>query len=202
MSSRMVNDQHQPASSRAIAALATTGRLLARSKPVQRVCRRWLAACPRARADGLAASQRRRRSRLGRYGVRRRQADSTSSLAGVAVTGLSDPTLDPGGPRGVLQDQTQVGADRTPTEPGPVTDLSSQPNAVNVETPRRQLNRATTGVNSESAAIAAIASSKTITAMHAGHHRVQRGVIGQLANPRHVMVLAPQRRRRRSSCSR
>jgi len=44
------NDQHQPASSRAMAALATTGRFLRLSKPAQRVCSRWLAACPRSRA--------------------------------------------------------------------------------------------------------------------------------------------------------
>ena len=46
-SSRTASDQDQPASSRAIAALATTGRFLRASKRAHRVCSRWLAACPR-----------------------------------------------------------------------------------------------------------------------------------------------------------
>ena len=39
-SSRTARDQHQPASSRAIAALATTERFLRASKACQRACRR------------------------------------------------------------------------------------------------------------------------------------------------------------------
>lgn len=42
------SDQHQPASSRAIATLAITGRFLRASKPAQRACRRRLADRPRA----------------------------------------------------------------------------------------------------------------------------------------------------------
>jgi hypothetical protein len=50
--SRMANDQHQPASSRAIATLATTERFLRSSNLIQRSCRRRLAVCPRARPPG------------------------------------------------------------------------------------------------------------------------------------------------------
>lgn len=42
------SDQHQPASSRATATLAITGRFLRRFKLTQRACSRWLPACPRA----------------------------------------------------------------------------------------------------------------------------------------------------------
>ena len=56
--------------------------------------------------------------------------------------------------------QPQVGADRAPGQPAPVPDLDGNPNAVNVETPRRHPNRCTTGVNSLSAANPTIASSR------------------------------------------
>ena len=53
-SSRTARDQHQPASSRATAVLATTGRLRRASKPAQRACSRRLARSPRSRAPGVA----------------------------------------------------------------------------------------------------------------------------------------------------
>ena len=65
-SSMTANDQHQPASSRAIAALATTGRLRRSSKRSQRACKRRLAVWPRVRAAGEAAFQRRRMTSPGR----------------------------------------------------------------------------------------------------------------------------------------
>ena len=84
--------------------------------------------------------------------------------AGMSITGLGDPTLDPTGPRGVLTGhQTQVGADRTSRQPTPIADLDGQPpNAVNVEIPRKQPSLCTTGVNSLSAAIAVIAASSRL----------------------------------------
>ena len=65
-SCRTARDQHQPASSRATAVLATTGRLRRASKPAQRECSRWLARSPRSRAPGDAAFCRRRSCALGR----------------------------------------------------------------------------------------------------------------------------------------
>ena len=59
------SDQHQPASSRAIATLAITERFWRASNAFQRVCRRRLADWPRARAAGEARSQRRRSSAPG-----------------------------------------------------------------------------------------------------------------------------------------
>src|ERR1035437_7313816 len=49
-------DQHQPASSRAIATLAMTGFFLRSVKVSHRWCSRWLPACPRARAAAGASS--------------------------------------------------------------------------------------------------------------------------------------------------
>src|SRR3954447_26282218 len=50
VSGRMANDQHQPASSRAMATQATVCFLWCSVRLVQRACSRWLPACPRARA--------------------------------------------------------------------------------------------------------------------------------------------------------
>jgi hypothetical protein len=60
--SRTASDQHQPASSRAMAVLAITGSLCRASNAAQRACRRRFARCPRSRATGSARSSRRRRS--------------------------------------------------------------------------------------------------------------------------------------------
>jgi hypothetical protein len=49
-------DQHQPASSRATATLAMTGRYFRRFRLTQRARSRWLPACPRARAAAGAWS--------------------------------------------------------------------------------------------------------------------------------------------------
>ena len=65
-SSRTASDQHQPASSRAIAVLATTARFPRASKLAHRRCRRRFARCPRSRAAGVARSWRRRSSAPGR----------------------------------------------------------------------------------------------------------------------------------------
>src|SRR5680860_749862 len=59
-------DQHQPASSRAMATLASTGFFSRASKRAHRWCRRWLAASPRATAAAGASAQRLARVRLGR----------------------------------------------------------------------------------------------------------------------------------------
>lgn len=56
--SSTASDQHHPASSRAIAVLATTARLLRASNPDQRACRRRLPCSARPRAAGEASSWR------------------------------------------------------------------------------------------------------------------------------------------------
>ena len=55
-SSMTARDQHQPASSRAIATFAITGSFLRSVKCSHRWCSRWLPACPRARAAAGASS--------------------------------------------------------------------------------------------------------------------------------------------------
>ena len=63
--SSMASDQHQPASSRAIATLAMTGRFLRAWNSSQRSWSRRLPSCPRTRAAGGALSQRARIALLG-----------------------------------------------------------------------------------------------------------------------------------------
>ena len=92
------NDQHQPASSRAIAALATTGRFLRWSKPAQRVCSRWLAAWARVRAVGVAVSPAAAQIAAGTVRGAVMPGRLDQQAAGVAVAGLGDPALGPGGP--------------------------------------------------------------------------------------------------------
>src|SRR5665811_548083 len=55
-SSMTARDQHQPASSRALATLAITGSFLRSLKCSHRWCSLWLPACPRARAAAGASS--------------------------------------------------------------------------------------------------------------------------------------------------
>src|SRR6266702_309272 len=78
-SGMVASDQHQPASSRATATLAITGRFLRTVNVFQRWCRRWLPAWPRARAAAGAWSHRACIVALGRYRGRWCQAASTSS---------------------------------------------------------------------------------------------------------------------------
>jgi hypothetical protein len=56
----VASDQHQPASSRAIATLATSGFLPRSVKPRHRLLSRRLPACPRARRAGSTLAQRAR----------------------------------------------------------------------------------------------------------------------------------------------
>src|SRR5450631_2019876 len=73
-------DQHHPASSRAIATLATTGLFLRSLKCSHRWCSRWLPACPRARAAAGASSHLAAMVAPGvRYRLRWCQAASTKS---------------------------------------------------------------------------------------------------------------------------
>ena len=57
---------------------------------------------------------------------------------------------------------------------------TASPNAVSVDTPRRQHSRVTTGVHSRSAAIAAIALSSRSRRAAVEQHGLQRAVVGQL----------------------
>ncbi|GAB5008324.1 hypothetical protein JHV675_04310 [Mycobacterium avium subsp. hominissuis] len=60
-SAMMANDQHQPASSRTIAALATTGRFLRWSNRAQRLCGRvvgLVGAGPQGRGGGVSPNNR------------------------------------------------------------------------------------------------------------------------------------------------
>jgi hypothetical protein len=66
-SSMTARDQHQPASSRAIATLATVGRLPRSRKPIHLPCRRRLPSSPRARAAADAWSHRARITAPARY---------------------------------------------------------------------------------------------------------------------------------------
>src|SRR3954452_19853771 len=60
VSGRVASDQHQPASSRAMATQVTVWVFLRVLSWVQRACRRWLPACPRAWAAAGAWAQRAR----------------------------------------------------------------------------------------------------------------------------------------------
>src|SRR6476659_1715833 len=76
----VARDQHQPASSRAMATLATNGFLPRSVKLRHRLLRRRLPACPRARSAGSTFAQRARR--VGPevlWDLRWCQADSISS---------------------------------------------------------------------------------------------------------------------------
>jgi hypothetical protein len=82
--------------------------------------------------------------------------------AGMAVAGLGDPALR----ERVAPEEFSVGTNPryAPIErplrrcQSPIS--TANPNAINVEIPRRHPNRVTTGVNTESAAISTIASSR------------------------------------------
>ena len=78
----------------------------------------------------------------------------------MAVTGLGDRALGARRARGVLGgNQAQVGADAAPVNRCQSPISTANANAVSTETPRRHASRRTTGVNSQSAAIAVIFSS-------------------------------------------
>jgi hypothetical protein len=55
---------------------------------------------------------------------------------------------------------------------------TANPNAVNVETPRRHPSWVTTGVNTQSAAIFDDRFIAAITAVHSGHHGIECSVVG------------------------
>ena len=159
--SRTASDQHQPASSRAMAVLATTVRLRRASKWTQRSCRRRLARWPRSRAAGvggvLAAAQ------LGADPVGRAVVPGglDQQPAGVPVAGLGDRPLASGRRRRRTRWAPARGRRRSS---GRSTGASrrSRPRArtrSTSATPRRQPSRVTTGVNSLAAAISAIAAS-------------------------------------------
>lgn len=124
------SDQHQPASSRATAALAVTGRLRRFRNPTHLPCRRRLPSSPRARAAAkLPVSVKGPWARAEPY----EYCEGT------------EPTKEPIVlPLNLFQ--------------SPISTANANP--VNVFTPRRHDIRRTIAVNSPSAAISSIASSR------------------------------------------
>ena len=122
------SDQHQPASSRAMATSAMTGRFFRAVNTSQRWCNRWFPAWPRARAAAGALVPTGPHGEPGTVGLAVVPGRLDQQPAGVGVPGLGDRALGalPAG-GGLGGHQPEVGTDGGSGEPMPVTDLDGQP---------------------------------------------------------------------------
>ncbi len=170
--SMTARDQHQPASSRAMATLAMTGRLQRRLNLTQRSCSRRLPSVAAGTGGGWGQFPPVAHGLAGRVAGAVVPGGFDQQAAGVGVAGLGDRALHPGRAGGVLgRDQADERADAVAGEAVPVADLDGRARTRSAcEIPRRQPSRRTTGVNSLSPAISAIAvSSRSPARGHAQH---------------------------------